>query len=120
MAEKEEKNRPMAEQPHWHPIAMLATIARHIDGMVEADQEQLATLGEARARPYVLDDNIVTRVKRAFTTQHEDFWIFEEQLRRWQALKLTTQQRTEITRLQGQMARLHQINSDVLALSEEL
>ena len=110
----------MAEQPHWHPIAMLATIARHIDGMVEADQEQLATLGEARARPYVLDDDIVTRVKRAFTTQHEDFWIFEEQLRRWQALKLTTQQRTEITRLQGQMARLHQINSDVLALAEEL
>ena len=110
----------MAEQPHWHPIAMLTTIARHIDGMVEADQEQLATLGEARARPYVLDDDTVTRVKRAFTTQCEDFWIFEEQLRRWQALKLTTHQRTEIKRLQDQMARLRQINSDVLALAEEL
>ncbi len=110
----------MAEQPHWHPIAMLATIARHIDGMVEADQEQLATLGEARTRPYVLDDDTVTRVKRAFTTQREDFWIFEEQLRRWQALKLTPRQRTEITRLQDQMARLRQINSDVLALAEEL
>jgi hypothetical protein len=119
MAEKEE-SRPMAEQPHWHPIAMLTTTARHIDGMVEADQEQLTTLGEARARPYVLDDDTVNRVKRAFTTQREDFWIFEEQLRRWQALKLTTQQRTEITRLQDQMARLHQINNDVLALAEEL
>lgn len=110
----------MVEQPHWHPIAMLTTIARHIDGMVEADQEQLATLGEARARPYVLDDDTVNRVKRAFTTQGEDFWIFEEQLRRWQALKLTTQQHTEITRLQDQMARLRQINSDVLTLAEEL
>lgn len=110
----------MAEQPHWHPIAMLTTIARHIDGMVEVDQEQLATLGEARARPYVLDDDTVTHVKRAFTTQREDFWIFEEQLRSFQALKLTTQQRTEITRLQDQMTRLRQINSDVLALAEEL
>src|SRR6266702_670743 len=92
MVEKEERNRPMAEQPHWHPIAMLATIARHIDGMVEA----------------------------AFTTQREDFWVFEEQLRRWQAGNLTAMSRAEVTRLQSQIARLRQINSDVLALAEEL
>lgn len=99
---------------------MLATIARHIDGMVEADQEQLTTLQGAKTKPYVLDDDTVNRVKRAFTTQREDFWIFEEQLRSFQALKLTTHQRTEFTRLQDQMARLRQINSDVLALAEEL
>ena len=110
----------MAEQPHWHPIAMLATIARHIDGMVEADQEQLMTLQEVRTKPYVLDDDTVSRVKQAFTTQREDFWLFEEQLRRWQAVQLTAKQRAEVTRLGGQMARLRQINSDVLALAEEL
>src|SRR5260370_12482893 len=106
MAEKEEKSRPMAEQPHWHPIAMLATIARHIDGMVEADQEQLATLQEARTKPYVLDDYTVTRAKHAFTTQREDFWVFEEQLRRCQALQLTTKPRAEGTRLQPHIAPL--------------
>jgi hypothetical protein len=120
MAEKEEKSRAMAEQPHWHPIAMLATIARHIDGMVEADQEQLATLQEARTKPYVLDDYTVTRVMHAFTTQREDFWVFEEQLHRWQALQLSAKPRAEITRLQSQMARLRHINSDVLTLAEEL
>jgi hypothetical protein len=120
MAEKEEKRRTMAEQPHWHPITMLATIARHIDGMVEADQEQLMTLQEARTKPYVLDDDTVSRVKQAFTTQREDFWLFEEQLRRWQAVQLTAKQRAEVTRLGGQMACLRQINSDVLALAEEL
>ncbi len=62
MAEKEEKKRPIAEQPYWHPIAMLATIARHIDGMVEEDQEQLATLQEARTRPYFLDCIIIKEV----------------------------------------------------------
>ena len=110
----------MAKQPYWHPIAMLATISRHIDGMVEADQEQLETLQEARTRPYVLDDDTVSRVKRAFTTQREDFWVFEEQLSRWQAGQLTAQQRAEVTRLRGQMAKLRQINSDVLALAEDL
>ena len=110
----------MAEQPHWHPIAMLTTIARHLDGMVETDQEQLTTLQEARTRPYVLDDDTVSRVKQAFTAQREDFWVFEEQLSRWQAVQLTAKQRAEVTRLRGQMAKLRQINSDVLALAEEL
>src|SRR6266567_7074763 len=111
MAEKEEKSRAMAEQPHWHSIAMLATIARHIDGMVEADQEQLANLQEARTKPYVLDDYTINRVKQAFTTQRKDFWVFDEQLRRWQALKLIDEQRAEVTRMHGQMAQLRQINS---------
>jgi len=88
--------------------------------MVEADQEQLVTLQEAKTRPYVLDDDTVSRVKRAFTTQREDFWIFEEQLRRWQVGDLTAMSRAEVTHLQSQMARLRQINSDVLALAEEL
>jgi len=120
MVEKEEQRRTMAEQPHWHSIAMLATIAWHIDGMVEADQEQLTTLQEARTKPYVLDNYTVNRVKQAFTTQREDFWVFDEQLRRWQVVKLTAEQHNEITRLEGQMAQLRQINSDVLALGEEL
>jgi hypothetical protein len=50
----------------------------------------------------------------------EDFWVFEEQLRGFQALQLSAKPRAEVTRLQSQMARLRQINSDVLALAEEL
>ena len=84
------------------------------------EQEQLETLQEARTKPYVLDDYTVSRVKQAFTTQRKDFWVFEEQLRRWLALQLTAKPRAEVTRLQSQMARLRQINSDVLALVEEL
>jgi len=120
MAEKEKKKRPIAEQPYWHPLAMLATIARHIDGMVEEDQEQLATLQEARTRPYFLDDYTVNHVENAFTAQREDFWVFEEQLRSFQAVQLTVKPLAEVARLQSQMARLRQINSGVLALAEEL
>src|SRR5437016_14639940 len=39
--EWQKKKRSIAEQPYWHQLAMLATIAWHIDGMVEEDQEKL-------------------------------------------------------------------------------
>jgi hypothetical protein len=72
-------------QPQWQGIETLWTLALHIDGMLEADIEQYETLLEARPKPHVLDDFTVNRVKQAFTTQRNDFWLFEEQLRRWQA-----------------------------------
>ena len=50
----------------------------------------------------------------------EDFWVFEEQLRSFQAVQLTVKPLAEVARLQSQMARLRHINSDVLALAEEL
>ena len=55
-----------------------------------------------------------------FLRSREDFWVFEEHLRHRQAVQLTAKPRAEFTRLQSQMARLRQINSDVLPLAEEL
>jgi hypothetical protein len=107
-------------QPQFQPISMLPTIAQHIDGMVEADQGQLETLQEAEPKPHVLDDFTVNRVIQAFTTQKQDLWLFDEQLRRWQTLQLTTEQRSEVTRLRTQMVKLRQINTDVLSLAKKL
>jgi hypothetical protein len=84
------------------------------------EQEQLETLQEARTKPYVLDDYTVNRVRHTFTTRREEFWVIEEQLRSFQAVQLTANPRAEVARLRSQMARLRQINSDVLALVEEL
>jgi len=50
----------------------------------------------------------------------EDFRVFEAQLRSFQAVRLTAKPRAEVASLRSQMARLLQINSDVLALAEEL
>ena len=83
---------------------MLETTVRHIDGMVEAGQEQLATLQEARTKPYILDDSTVNRVRHTFTTWREEFWVIEEQLRSFQAVQLTAKPRAEVTRLRSQMA----------------
>ncbi|MEO9029838.1 MAG: hypothetical protein ABI413_13595 [Ktedonobacteraceae bacterium] len=111
-----EKNRPQ-----WQAITMLPTVAQHIGGMLEADQEQYATLLEAKPKPHVLDDDTVNRVISAFTTQRNDLGLFDEQLRRWGIEpKLTTAQRAEVSRLKQQMASLRQANTNVLKLAEEL
>jgi len=88
--------------------------------MLEADIEQYETLLEARPKPHVLDDFTVNRVKQAFTAQRDDFWLFEEQLRRWQAGHLTDEQRAEVARLVEQMRRLRENNTRVLELADEL
>ena len=95
-------------------------IATHIDGMLLADREQYETLLEAKPKPYVLDDLTVNRVIAAFTTQRNDFGLFDQQLQRWAALPLSDQQRHEVERLVEQMRLLRENNEQVLTLAREL
>ncbi len=107
-------------QPRRLGIEALWTFATHIDGMLESSQEQYETLQEARPKPHVLDDYTVNRVISAFTTQIADLWLFDEQLKRWQAETLTTEQGREVERLVEQMRRLREADNQILALAKEL
>ncbi|HLZ64299.1 MAG TPA: hypothetical protein VKR06_45805 [Ktedonosporobacter sp.] len=107
-------------KPHWQPIEALAMVAAHIDGMLQADREQYETLLEAKPKPHVLDDFTINRVIAAFTTQRNDFGLFDQQLRRWAALPLSDQQRREVERLVEQMRLLRENNERVLTLAREL
>jgi exosome complex RNA-binding protein Rrp4 len=98
----------------------LPLIAYPIDGMLESANEQYEHLQQARPKPYVLDDYTVKRVIEVFTKQQNDLWLFDEQLQRWKAGKLTTAQRSEVERLVGQMAKLHQVIASILELAKEL
>jgi len=111
---------PKLPTPQWQPITQLALIASHIDGMLEAAQEQYQTLQPARAKPHVLDNYTVGRVTEVFTVQKNDLWLFDEQLKRWATQPLTARQRQEVQRLTGQMATLRQVITDILALADEL
>ena len=124
---KQKKRRPGSggpgrpqTKPHWQPIEALAMIATHIDGMLQADREQYETLLEAKPKPHVLDDFTVNRVIAAFTTQRNDFGLFDEQLQRWAALSLSDQQRSEVERLVEQMRLLRENNEKVLTLAKGL
>jgi hypothetical protein len=95
-------------------------LASHIDGMLQADQEQYETLLEAKAKPWVLDDATVNRVRTVFTTAKNDLPLFDEQLRRWRSGPLTTAQQQELDRLAAQMEQVHTVVTAILTLAEEL
>lgn len=107
-------------RPQYRPINFLPTLATHIDGMLAAHQEQYSNLLEAKDRPHVLDDYTVNRVIQAYTTAKQDLPLFDEQLRRWSAEKVTDTQRQEIIRLKGQMQKLHEVVDNVLKLANTL
>jgi len=111
---------PKAPQPQWQPISMLPTIATHIDGMLEAAQEQYQTLLPAKAKPHVLDDYTVNRVKKVFVEQQKDLWLFDEQLTRWSKNQLSAHQRKEVDRLAGQMKKLREQITVILELADDL
>jgi len=110
----------MTETPQWQPIERLALVASHIDGMLESATEQYETLQLAKPKPFVLDNYTVGRVIDAFTTQQDDLWLFDEQLRRWERGTLTTAQRQEVERLAGQVLQLHEVITAILRLADEL
>ena len=109
------------ETPNWQPITMLPLIASVVDEMLQDAQEQYKNLGEARSKPWVLDDYTVNRVMKVYTEQRDDILgLYEEQLRHWEGLSLTAIQRAEIGRVSGQLESLRTALTDILELAEDL
>ncbi len=88
-----------------------------IDGMLESAEETHHSLQQARAGS--LDDYTVGRVREVYTTQRDDLWLYEEQLARWRNGELTSTQKQEVERLQGQLTRLRRIVTEILARTEK-
>jgi hypothetical protein len=107
-------------RPEFQPISQLMLIAYVLDGMLESATETGQALEEARPKPYVLDDATVNRVLRVYTTQQNDRWLYDEQLKRWGALLLTATQRQKVERLVSQLARLRQVIASNLTLANEM
>lgn len=111
---------PTDPQPTWQPISQLLTIAWAITGMADEAADMLGSLREARPKPHVLDDATVDRVIRLYTEQRDDLWLYEEQLRRWQAGKLTASQRQKIAGLSLRLGRLRANIAEILELAAYL
>jgi len=106
------------EEPTWQPISALGLIGRLIDAQVEGGRDQYETL--LRARPYALDDATVERLLKAYGDTTDDLWLYDEQLARWSKGVLSGYQRREVERLRAQMADLHEVVQQILALGARL
>ena len=108
------------EEPTWQPISVLPVLTDYIAGYLAENEGQLALLQEAWDRPYRLDDATVNRVRDTYSRQADDFWLFEEQVRRWHELELDDRQRTSVEHLGQDVVRVREVISAILALAEKL
>ncbi len=108
------------QPPQWQPIGKVFLVGTLVDSMVENAQEQYALLQEARPKPHVLDDDTVRRVVEVYTAQRDDLWLWDEQLRRWDAASPTGIRCREVERLQRQMITLHDVIAAILTLANDL
>ena len=106
--------------PNWQPVSNIPLIAQMIDGMLAEATEHYVTLQEAIPKPHVLDDYTVNRIIKVFTHQQEDLPLYDEQLRRWKAAALSTNQTQEVERLQKQLAQLRENITKILTLAQQL
>jgi hypothetical protein len=87
-----------------------------IDGMLESAQETYGSFNQIK----VHDDFITKRVIEVTGQQIKAERLYDEQLEKWSQLPdLKTIHRSEIQRLQGQMAELKKVNRDILAIAEK-
>lgn len=78
------------------------------------------TLGEAREKPHVLDDEILDRTVTVHEEQLEFLGIYAEQLNRWSRERLSAEQANEVKHLAELNARSRKVCEAILALAAEL
>ncbi|MEM7554668.1 MAG: hypothetical protein AAF378_11290 [Cyanobacteria bacterium P01_A01_bin.84] len=110
----------MSKTPNWQPISQLPLIAQMIDEELNDTQSQYQNLQPAVARPHILDDYTVERLIKVFGERQEFFGIYGEQLSRWKALNLNTEQKQELERLEKQLEKLVEVNSQIVTLAKQL
>lgn len=107
-------------EPNEQPIGMLPVIARLIDEGLADTSTQYATMLQARAKPWVLDDALIDRSKRVYGEALEWCGVYDGQLERWLDQELTPVQRHAVTRLLSVQRDQRRVLNELLALLEEL
>lgn len=110
----------MSKTPNWQPISQLPLITQMINEELNDTQSQYQNLQPAVARPHILNDYTVGRLIKVFGERQEFFGIYAEQLFGWKALNLTTEQKQEVERLEKQLEKLVEVNTQIVTLANQL
>lgn len=72
----------MKLKPNWQTIKALPMFSDIVDGMAEAAEDVYQNLLKAKSKPYILDDNTISRTIKVHSEQLNDLWLYEEQFSR--------------------------------------
>lgn len=109
-----------SREQNYHPIDMLPTIAYALEGSLEAAKEQHEGLLPALEKPHVLDAYTVERIINLFHEQKETNNAFKNQFDVWESGHLTTDQKSEITRLRKLLEELTLTGKKILKVADQI
>jgi len=110
----------MTQQPQYHSIENLPLISYTIKGSFKQVKELTNVLKQAEKQPEVLTDTIINRAIKQYQEGLKFTPIFREQLIRWQGLKLSDSQATQIAELQKEVELMQVLYTDGLAMSKKM
>lgn len=103
------------QTPIDHPISKLSQFLRHTTSWKQEVTQFAETVTEGLARPGVLTDGDVARIKRNCTARQEDLELFEAQSARWAALpNLSGSRRSGLAELDDNLATIRRLDAQIL------
>jgi hypothetical protein len=108
------------QSPNWQPLSQLPLLASMVQGILENTEEQYQTFLEVADKPHVLNDAIVQRAQRLYTTQLDDANLYEAQTKHWQQEKMTTAQQKTVDKILENLTRIRELSRTILRLLSEI
>jgi len=110
----------LPKNPIIHPIGMLPVISNLIIESYKGAKDNYENLIAAYDRPHVLNDEIINRVNKLYSSDKQFIPIFQNQIAIWEKDKLTYDQKKEIAKLKEVLVEWDKILKGILALNQEL
>lgn len=110
----------MSSQPtqNWYTIDKVPLFEKMVNGMLEASDEQLVSLEQAKDKPYILDDAMIVRIIKAHTEQNQNLHYISLQCKRWQEGKLKKEQLKAVKDIELKIEQAKNSNQKVLVLAK--
>jgi len=104
------------QQPTFHHISKALSILEITHGMLESSKDQLVNMENIKDKPYVLNDELINRSIKLYTSQNEDLDIFLQQCVIWKNKELNELQQYQVTTIEENINSLLKINNQILAI----
>lgn len=107
------------QQPTFHPISKALSFLEITDGMLKSSQEQLVNMKNIKDKPHILNDELINRSVKLYTSQNEDLDLFLQQCSLWREKELTEIQQYQVTTIEENANTLIKINNQILDIVDK-
>ena len=108
------------KQIKWQPTSMISVFLEMINEMLESAEIQLQQLKQAKDKPHVLDDKVISRILKSYGEQNELVPVYLQQCHRWKEEELNEKQTAWVAEIEDYATSLLLINKQILDFANSI